>query len=36
MAAAIVAVWGVVFYLRKVKGRSADLKKRDESGKIMR
>ena len=36
LAVAIVLVWGVVFYLRKVQGRSTDLKKRDKSGKIMR
>ena len=35
-AGAIIAAFGVAFYLRKVKGRSADLKERDEKGKIVK
>lgn len=35
-AGAIIAAFGVAFYLRKVKGRSADLRERDENGRIVK
>lgn len=36
MGVAVLAAFGVVFYYRVIDGRSADMKKRDEHGKIIR
>ena len=35
-AGAILVVTCVLFYLRKVQGRSADLRKRDEKGNVIK
>lgn len=36
IAAAIVGLFGYVFYRRVIKGESADFNKRDENGKIVK
>lgn len=36
VAGVIIAAFGVAFYYRKIKGYSADMKKRDEKGNIIK